>query len=284
MHTKEVDWQSSQKGLHPSSIPSTSRLLIFHGSNSSCPPLLCPNHTIDALYNTSWIGLWHPSHGSCNVPARRTFAIFDCFVNGVNARDGDQTTVRGVAQCLLPLTSDIVKSLAVWARVVLSNADCSERYWSARGKRNYEWLESVGRWMEKIMNKILRRTRWPANSCIVRPNLSHRLYRSRRTRCMMCDVCGGLVICRGSWRMAIIGIAKLNRNRFSVFCNIMRTPWYVTIFWGLDDDDDPGATTMSADDAASSMVEKEKRNKTSPRILVFRRFTRYYNSVWAISQ
>ena len=52
----------------------------------------------------------------------------------------------------------------------------------------------------------------------------------------------------------------------------------------IDEDDDPAAAVMSAEDAASSMLalEKESAIKTKPRILVFRRSTRYYNSVWAI--
>jgi hypothetical protein len=48
------------------------------------------------------------------------------------------------------------------------------------------------------------------------------------------------------------------------------------------DVDNPAAAAMSASDAASSMLEKGKHNKTEPRILVFRRNTRYYNSVWAV--
>jgi hypothetical protein len=49
---------------------------------------------------------------------------------------------------------------------------------------------------------------------------------------------------------------------------------------GVDVDDPTAATIL--DDAASSMLEKESRNKTEPRILVFRRKAWYYNSVWAI--
>ncbi len=49
------------------------------------------------------------------------------------------------------------------------------------------------------------------------------------------------------------------------------------------DVDDPAAAAMSADDAASSMLGKGRAIKMEPRILVFRRNTRYYNSVWAVS-
>ncbi len=52
---------------------------------------------------------------------------------------------------------------------------------------------------------------------------------------------------------------------------------------GRIDVDDPAAATISADDAASSMLGKGRAIKTEPRILVFRRNTRYYNSVWAVS-
>ncbi len=48
------------------------------------------------------------------------------------------------------------------------------------------------------------------------------------------------------------------------------------------DVDNPAAAAMSADDAASSILEKGSTIKTEPRILVFRRNTRYYNSVWAV--
>jgi hypothetical protein len=41
------------------------------------------------------------------------------------------------------------------------------------------------------------------------------------------------------------------------------------------DVDNLAAAAMSADDAASSMLEKGKHNKKEPRILVFRRNTRY---------
>jgi hypothetical protein len=48
------------------------------------------------------------------------------------------------------------------------------------------------------------------------------------------------------------------------------------------DIDNPAVAAMSTDDAASSMLEKGKHKKTEPSILVFRRNTRYYNSVWAV--
>ncbi len=48
------------------------------------------------------------------------------------------------------------------------------------------------------------------------------------------------------------------------------------------DVDDPAAAAISADDAASSMLGKGRAIKTEPRILVFRRNTRYYNTVWAV--
>jgi len=47
------------------------------------------------------------------------------------------------------------------------------------------------------------------------------------------------------------------------------------------DIDDPTAAAIS-DHAASSMLEKGTCNKNGTKILVFRRSTRYYNSVWAI--
>jgi hypothetical protein len=48
-------------------------------------------------------------------------------------------------------------------------------------------------------------------------------------------------------------------------------------------DDDPTAAARSDEDAASSMLKKNGITiKTEPRILIFRRSTRYYNSVWAI--
>ena len=49
------------------------------------------------------------------------------------------------------------------------------------------------------------------------------------------------------------------------------------------DVDDPAAAGMSSDNVASSMLENRSAIKMKPRILVFRRFTRYYNSVWAIT-
>ncbi len=48
------------------------------------------------------------------------------------------------------------------------------------------------------------------------------------------------------------------------------------------DVDDPAAAAISADDAASSMLGKGRAIKTEPRILVFRRNTRYYHSMWAV--
>jgi hypothetical protein len=53
---------------------------------------------------------------------------------------------------------------------------------------------------------------------------------------------------------------------------------------GRIDVDNPAAAAMSADDAASSMLEKGKHNKNGTKDIgmVFRRNTRYYNSVWAV--
>ncbi len=51
---------------------------------------------------------------------------------------------------------------------------------------------------------------------------------------------------------------------------------------GEIDVDNPAAATMSADGAASSVLKKGSTIKMEPRILVFRRNMRYYNSVWAV--
>jgi hypothetical protein len=50
----------------------------------------------------------------------------------------------------------------------------------------------------------------------------------------------------------------------------------------IDIDDPAGAAARADDAASSSMLEKGKPNKTEQRILVFRRSTQYYNSVWAV--
>ncbi len=48
------------------------------------------------------------------------------------------------------------------------------------------------------------------------------------------------------------------------------------------DVDEPAAAAISADDAAYSMLGKGRAIKMEPKILVFRRNTRYYNSVCAV--